>query len=327
MAHVAATRYPRMKRRGNDGRRKDPGKLFLARRSLAQDASLLTLPELPMASRMMLTLEKYRALTQLATGQPATIRIGQGTARVKNVFDLGTLHSSIVDVGILASQRHISATRPVIVDVGANIGQFCLASKLFWPQAQLTCFEPDPDVFAALVANTREHEGVTAVNIGLGRETGSLPWYPHELSVMSSFCAPSNTWGGSVPSGAQRFLPVARLDDVTAAIDAVDLLKVDVEGFEVEVLAGAPELLKRTHMLVVETSFRQLHGPSNLEVFELVRDSSPDARIVSIGRTLGPRLTPLCADVVIDLRGRNSAFEDIEPVLPGGAIRARSHGP
>ena len=306
MAHISETRYLKTKPRGNNGRRKEPGKLLLARKSLTQDASLLTLPGLPMASRMVLTLEKYRALTRLATGRPATMRIGQGTARVMNVFDLGTLHSSIVDVGILAGQRHITATSPVIIDVGANIGQFCLASKLFWPQAQLTCFEPDPDVFAALVANTSDHEGVTAVNIGLGRETGSLPWYPHELSVMSSFRAPSNTSGGSVPSGTQRFLPVARLDDAAAAIDEVDLLKVDVEGFEVEVLAGGSELLKRTHMLVVEISFRQLHGPSNLEIFKLVLGSSPSARIVSVGRTLGPRLTPLCADIVIDLRGRNS---------------------
>jgi FkbM family methyltransferase len=267
---------------------------------------VLTLPVLPLTTRVHLTTEKYRSLAQMATGRPATIGLGRGRVRVRDTYELGTLLASIVDMGILAKGRRLDVSRPVIVDVGANIGQFCLASKLFWPDAKIMCFEPDPDVFADLTENTRHVSDVIAKNVGLGREPGLFPWHRHRLSVLSSFRPRSDLVDGSSLPKDQVLLPVVRLDDVTADLGEVDLLKVDVEGFEYEVLAGATELLKRTRLLVVEVTFQQLDSSSNLELFRLVLDSSPNARIVALGRVHGPRRSPVCADVLIDLRGPRS---------------------
>jgi FkbM family methyltransferase len=254
-----------------------------------------------------LTVGKYRALLRLATGRSAEIRVGKATVTVDDLFGLGTLLASVVDVGFVARHSAIARTDPVIVDVGANIGQFCVASKLFWPDAQVTSFEPDPDVFASLVVNTQDLSGVTTINVGLGAESGVLPWHRHRLSVMSSFRPRSDSSASSGQPDDERLLAVRRLDDVAGHLGEVDLLKVDVEGFEFEVLSGGRELLSRTRKLVVETSFQQAHGPSNLELFELVLGSSRTARIVAVGRVYGSRQEPLCADVLIDMRDASKA--------------------
>jgi len=276
---------------------------FYVKRSLALDVSLLTLPTLPLATRLHLTLQKYRALAHLARGRPATVQLGKGAVSVSDIFDLGTVFSSIVDVGSLAGHIRLASEHPVVIDVGANIGQFCLATKLFWPDAVVTSFEPDPEVAAVLAVNTRHLSDVTTVNVGLGAASGLMPWHPHNRSVLSSFRPRSELFPGGKRLDQPQLLPVQRLDEVVGAMSEIELLKVDVEGFEYEVLAGAAESLKRTRWLLLEVSLLHERGPSNLELFELVRRSTPNARIVTLGRVYGPPAAPECVDVLIDLQG------------------------
>jgi FkbM family methyltransferase len=272
--------------------------LSLAAKSITLDLGVMRLRSLTIPTRCGLTASKYRALALLVLGRPATARVGLAVADVSDISALGTLNSSIVDVGVLADRQWVTGRSPMILDVGANIGQFCLASKLFWPEASVLCFEPDPDVFGQLIRNTSCLSNVTAENVGLARRAGSLRWHRHELSVMSSFRSPT---GDGPMVGEDRYLPVTSLDEATAGVGQIDLLKIDVEGFEVEVLAGASAVLSRTRLVLVEISFRDGTGESNLDAFEIIRRTRPSARVVGFGRPLGPRLDPDCADVLIDL--------------------------
>ena len=80
----------------------------------------------------------------------------------------------------------------------------------------------------------------------------------------------------------------------------VDLVKIDVEGFEIEVLRGATALLGRTRYLLIELSLGREDSTANLEVLR-TSTTSPRARIVRMGRPLGNPNAPICQDVLIDL--------------------------
>jgi FkbM family methyltransferase len=127
-----------------------------------------------------------------------------------------------------------------IADVGANIGYYLL----FWraaagPTAAIDCFEPDPDNLAELERNRRENaiDGARVFPVAVGARDG-------EASIASGINAVVQDGG----SGAHR-VPLRRLDSLLPG--PVDLLKIDVEGYEGRVLAGAGELLSRRRPTVV----------------------------------------------------------------------------
>ena len=98
-------------------------------------------------------------------------------------------------------------------------------------------------------------------------------------------------------------LHVERLDDVLASkADRIDLLKLDVEGFEGPVLKGAKETLQRSHYLLLELGLgRTSPGTTNLEVLTWVHSEVPGASILRMGRLLGSPEAPLGQDVLINL--------------------------
>lgn len=143
----------------------------------------------------------------------------------------------------LVCMRQALAGRPdaVVVDVGANVGHHTLFASTV--ASQVHAFEP----FAPLAGRIQEKirmnglDSVTIHPIGLGNVDARLAYSPP---------ATSNSGTGSFRSAGTGTvdLEVRRGDDYfgNAGINRVDYLKIDVEGFEVEVLRGLAETLQRT---------------------------------------------------------------------------------
>ncbi|WAP60334.1 FkbM family methyltransferase [Streptomyces sp. S465] len=162
--------------------------------------------------------------------------------------------------------RHGVDLRPgdVVFDVGANIGMFTLFAHLECPGVTVHAFEPAPVPFAALRANVTRH-GIPgqadqcAVSDSSG--TRKMTFYP-DATLMSGFHADAaartellrtlglnggytaedvDTMLAQLPDVSEEIeTPVVRLSDVIAerGIDAIGLLKVDVEKSERQVFAG-----------------------------------------------------------------------------------------
>jgi FkbM family methyltransferase len=270
----------------------------LVRKSLALDCALLGLSALPATAKARILVGKYGALAALATGRGATVTVGAAKIKLRDTSGLGTLQSCVTDFhDEVVGTDLISTNAPTIVDIGANIGQFCSAAKLFYPAATVLSFEPDPDSYAQLVANTDRLNLVRTFNVGLGSTRGMMTFYRHQLSVMSSFTtAPGEHYSSEIK------LPVERLDDVLTDVDRIDLLKIDVEGFEYQVLAGAESVLQRTGAVIVEVRLGDQGKWSNLEVIDILRRASPSSHLVSTGRVLAGTGGPICFDVIIKLK-------------------------
>lgn len=252
---------------------------------------------LPRVWRIRFILLKYVTLLRLRAGRPRLLRVGPTAFWLRNYSGLGTLQSTITDFFDEVVALGVLGSEPVVVDVGANIGQFTNAAKLFFPNSRVLAFEPDPETFADLRRNTRMFSDVDLFNLGLGDSNCSLMFYQHELSLMSSFASGGSDIRGSVE------LPVRRLDALLDSDMAIDLLKIDVEGFERAVLEGGWSAVSRSRYLLVEISLGRSAYAGNLELLRAVVDHIPDATIMKFGRPLGGGRRPACQDVLIAVGG------------------------
>lgn len=270
----------------------------LAIKSVEFDLKFMRICALPRQWRLRFLVKKYKTLLRLRLRGPAQFEIEPLSFLVRNISGLGTLQSNIIDFFEDVVSSSILGSAPLIVDVGANVGQFSNAAKLFFPEARVISFEADPETYADLQSNTHEMRDVELHNIGLGDRDGVLTFYRHELSVMSSF----SPQAADMAHRGSRDLPVRRLDAVLSSDDRPDLLKIDVEGFEQQVLQGAWETVSRSRYVLIEVSLGRADGAGNLQLLRDIVEHAPNAAIIRFGRPLGGTHRPMCQDVLISVQ-------------------------
>lgn len=140
-------------------------------------------------------------------------------------------------------------TRPgmTVVDVGASFG-YCasLFATSCGPRGRVLAIEPEPVMFGLLARNVVAggHENVTTLNAAVGAKDGEARLW---RSGTNLGCHSLNRQLVPAVAGSVT-VPVVRLDALCVAgsrFGQVDLLKVDVEGWEAAVLQGGGEMLRR----------------------------------------------------------------------------------
>lgn len=151
-----------------------------------------------------------------------------------------------------------------VIDVGANEGQFASVARRALPTAQVLSFEPLPRCAAAMRArfvDDRRHE---VYEVALGASTGDVSMYESEFSQSSSLLPMGEAHQRAFPH-TRRTSPTivreARLDDLLADRQLAQplLLKLDVQGYEAQVLDGGPKTLAQAQFLLVELSLEPLY--------------------------------------------------------------------
>ena len=150
-----------------------------------------------------------------------------------------------------------------IIDGGANVGEFALHAASIFPQATIHLVEPQPACTGALSQLARDHR-FHIHGVALGAEDGFI-----ELAIDP---AGVSTGAHILPekshptNGARVQVQVARIDTLFASEIASEdrcLLKLDLQGWELEALKGAEQMLERTEVILCEVSFfAQAYEPS-----------------------------------------------------------------
>ena len=166
--------------------------------------------------------------------------------------------------------RHEVMTERVttVLDVGASHGQYGEALRAAGFRGRVVSFEPEASSFARLAPLAKADGMWQALNIGLGSESTRAELHVAGNLVSSSLLPMTELHetaaAGSAVTSTQA-IDVRRLDDVISEIRlddrAIVHMKIDVQGFEGEVLSGAPILLadKRLHSIELELSTAQLY--------------------------------------------------------------------
>jgi FkbM family methyltransferase len=127
----------------------------------------------------------------------------------------------------------------VVVDAGANIGIYSqFFAKCVGPSGDVHSFEPDPKNFARLSAAVSSLSNVHANQFAVSNKTGNATLYVSDNLNVDHRAYPTT-------GEARRTLSIQslRLDDYFKPGDRVDLIKMDIQGFELHALRGAQRVL------------------------------------------------------------------------------------
>ena len=155
---------------------------------------------------------------------------GPRTFAVSDFGELQVLRDIALD-----EEYAVAGVEPAtILDLGANIGIGAAWFRGRYPQAHIVAVEPDPDSFAKLERNLGSDPNVTLVNAAVGRESGEVTLFrPAGYSIASSV-------SNARPGGEAVRVRACTIDELCSehGLERLDLVKLDVEGAELDALEG-----------------------------------------------------------------------------------------
>lgn len=183
--------------------------------------------------------------------------------RLRHTTQLGVDHRADI------ARLNIDGDRLVVFDVGANKGQFLRKFFRVFPHATVHAFEPGPG-FEKLKKRVGPRRDVTFINQALGSASGTRTFSINSLWGMSSFLKQGKEYWGEIREEVE--LEVDTIDAYCAAnhVGRISLLKIDTQGYELEILKGAGECIResRIHMVYLELIFSDMY--ENLPRFDTI---------------------------------------------------------
>ncbi len=152
----------------------------------------------------------------------------------------------------LVDQSSIST----IFDVGANEGQTAKTLRKYFPSAKIYCFEPSESAFQKLSQSIQSDHNTIGTKLALGSIIEEKIYFEYESSVLNSF--ESRTPVSSSDKAIRKSkITLSTVDKfcLEHKIETIDILKIDTEGFDLEVLKGAKELLLNRRVRFVYFEF------------------------------------------------------------------------
>ena len=147
-----------------------------------------------------------------------------------------------------------------LIDVGSNKGQFGLLTRKFFPDIKIHSFEPQIEELN-IQKKILGSNNINYYNFALGSEEKISNLYITERKDSSSLLKPIETNSKKYLAKEIRKISVKRLDKLTGLknIKRPSILKLDVQGFELEVLKGSSEILNFIDYIISEVSFIKIY--------------------------------------------------------------------
>lgn len=169
------------------------------------------------------------------------------------------LYCGLSDFSDMAFVLHTMTPQDLFIDIGANSGSYTVLACGFIGSRGY-CFEPVPSTYGRLLDNlfiNQLQSRVTALNLGLSDQED-------EILFSRDHDAGNHALAEHEANLASIHVPVCTLDSVLSA-ESPSMIKIDVEGYETKVLAGAKETLSKPslHSIIME-----LNGSGNRYGFD-----------------------------------------------------------
>jgi FkbM family methyltransferase len=195
-----------------------------------------------------------RGVTLLLPGRDVTIL----PSLMNNTYE-------VLELDLLESLLEPGMT---FVDVGANVGiHTSIAAKSVSPNGMVFSFEPVPENFEILLGNLARNQlsNVVAERVAIGSEVGTSTIYLAKNSIGTHSLLPNT----KLDTDNGLSVAITTLDAYfeNRAPDVVNVLKIDVEGYEPNVLMGARKLLERVEQLLIEYDQVNIEANGGVDAF------------------------------------------------------------
>ena len=221
---------------------------------------------------------------RLPFGDAPTFRV-HGSARDESIPAMIRALGGLYEPEVMRVLRSIVPPEGIVLDVGANLGAIALPLGWMAPRGTVYAFEPAPANFAYLERNIAANgaRNVVAVNAGVHSSAAVLEFHYIAQFAGGAFLSPA----GFVDGREERVqVACVTIDAFVASrgLTRVDAIKVDVEGAEEEVLAGAQVTLERLRpRLVIElnpSTARTFFGRTLEGLYARLRGSHYDVAFI-----------------------------------------------
>jgi len=158
-----------------------------------------------------------------------------------------------------------------IIDVGAAVGEYSKAASFIFPQAHIYAFEPIPDSFRKLENLSKKIKNIQCFNVALSDSVDVSEFHLNEFSFSSSLLNMTKTHKKIFPFTNNETVIKVRTNKLDNVLEDLDLrkpilLKLDVQGAELNVLKGATESLNSIDVIQLEVNFMNFYeGQASIE--------------------------------------------------------------
>lgn len=175
------------------------------------------------------------------------------------------LKNDAVEINLLQS---IIKPGNIVLDIGANIGFYAkLISKMVGKSGRVHCFEPDKKNFNYLINNTKHISNVTSYNLAVSNSNEDIKIYTSKLLNVDHRTYPVNNYD------KVEVIKATTIDELISKgnIQTVDVIKIDIQGFEIAAFEGMKKLLTANSTIKIVAEFwphgLKRAGKSAIELF------------------------------------------------------------
>ncbi|MDH4215389.1 MAG: FkbM family methyltransferase, partial [Gallionella sp.] len=159
-----------------------------------------------------------------------------------------------------------------IFDVGANRGQFLqyILKEMAGRECYIHCFEPGLKTFKLLTASHHSSPHLMLNNFGLGKERSEMTLYYNDEGAEGASLTKRNLDHHGIKFNLSEVVRIETLDDYCARnnIEHIHLLKLDIEGHELDALTGAAQMIRKNAVDIILFEF----GGCNIDSRRFFRD-------------------------------------------------------
>lgn len=172
-------------------------------------------------------------------------------------YDIQSLRNMLFELfGFNSYYFESKNKKPVILDIGANIGDSIIYFKWLYPKSKIFAFEPLLKAYELLQKNIKNNsfKNVTAYNAGLGKSQRTEIIYSDQIGTSTASTIYQNASIAKANSVSKQIIQIKRINEYPeiTSLPKIDLLKIDIEGSESELFTDLKPILSITDKTIIE---------------------------------------------------------------------------
>jgi FkbM family methyltransferase len=233
-------------------------------RSIEMDFEFLKVPDISLSEKLSFLFSKYKSLIS-----KSNVTIFGKKYFFDDKFGIATLQSNYIHDYYL---KKFIPEDGVVIDIGANIGQFNFFSRNYLKAKKVYSFEPIKRTYNFLEKNAKENIYNAAVST-----SDNLTFYIYGLSVWSSKYDDGSSKSKEDVKGVQ-------LKEDFFNEKYIDLLKIDAEGAELDVIKACDGTIQKSKYVLIEVALSTHDKVNAMDLFDQLSKMVPGIKLVNIGR-------------------------------------------